>query len=170
MVSMMGILSGATPLIVDVRQPGGRPPALARDHRRPRLRRRTRNQRACRTLDAHSKTGASGREPTTPPHEPAEPVGCENSIMLLTWEFTGRLATPQWVLPRLGECVLRLVQRMEFAAELENATRPRTRRCRTAGQGRGRVLTAHTLLWLRSDIEKWARGRVRVKRGRPSKR
>ena len=26
------------------------------------------------------------------------------------------------------------------------------------------------LLWLRSDIEKWARGRVRVKRGRPSKR
>jgi hypothetical protein len=28
---------------------------------------------------------------------------------------------------------------MGFAAELEDATRPRTRRCRTAGQGRGRV-------------------------------
>jgi hypothetical protein len=61
------------------------------------------------------------------------PVGCENSITLLTWEFTGRLATPQWALSRLGECVLRLVQRMGFAAELEDATRPRTRRCRTAG-------------------------------------
>ena len=60
-------------------------------------------------------------------------VGCENSITLLTWEFTGRLATPQWALPRLGECVLRLVQRMGFAAELEDATRPRTRRCRTCG-------------------------------------
>ena len=71
-------------------------------------------------------------------------VGCENSITLLTWEFTGRLATPQWALPRLGECVLRLVQRMGFAAELEDATRPRTRRYRTAGQGRGRVLTSHT--------------------------
>ena len=70
-------------------------------------------------------------------------MGCENSITLLTWEFTGRLATPQWALPRLGECVLRLVQRMGFAAELEDATRPRTRRCRTAGQGRGRVLTPH---------------------------
>jgi hypothetical protein len=66
-----------------------------------------------------------------------ELVECENSITLLTWEFTGRLATPQWALPRLGECVLRLVQRMGFAAELEDATRPRTRRCRTAGQGRG---------------------------------
>src|SRR5450759_1671938 len=71
------------------------------------------------------------------------PVGCDNSITRLTWEFTGRLATPQWALPRLGECVLRLVQRMGFTAELEDATRPRTRRCRTAGQGRGRVLTPH---------------------------
>ena len=43
-------------------------------------------------------------------------MGCENSITLLTWEFTGRLATPQWALPRLGECVLRPVQRMGFAA------------------------------------------------------
>ena len=34
---------------------------------------------------------------------------------------------------------------MRFAAELEDATRPRTRRCRTAGQGRGRVLTPHTV-------------------------
>src|SRR5450759_668836 len=72
------------------------------------------------------------------------PVGCENSITLLTWEFTGRLATPQWALPRLGECVLRLVQPMGFAGELEDATRPRTRRCRTPGQGRDRVLTPHT--------------------------
>jgi hypothetical protein len=52
--------------------------------------------------------------------------------------ITGRLATPQWALPRLGECVLRLVQRMGFAAELEDATRPRTRPCRTAGQGRAK--------------------------------
>src|ERR1019366_7269781 len=72
------------------------------------------------------------------------PVGCENSVTLLTWEFTGRWATPQWALPRLGECVLRLVQRVGFAAELEDATRPRTRRYRTAGQGRGRVLTSQT--------------------------
>src|ERR1019366_6132908 len=72
------------------------------------------------------------------------PVGCENSVTLLTWEFTGRLATPQWALPRLGECVLRLVQRMGFAAELEHTPRPRPRRYRPAGQGRGRVLTSHT--------------------------
>jgi hypothetical protein len=63
------------------------------------------------------------------------PAGCDNSITRLTWEITGTLATPQWALPRLGECVLRLVQRMGFTAELEDATRPRTRRCRTAGQG-----------------------------------
>jgi hypothetical protein len=49
-------------------------------------------------------------------------MGCENSITLLTWEFTGRLATPQWALPRLGECVLRPVQPMGFAAKLEDAT------------------------------------------------
>jgi hypothetical protein len=49
-------------------------------------------------------------------------VGCGNSITRLTWEFTGRLATPQWALPRLGECVLRLVQWMGVAAELEDAT------------------------------------------------
>jgi hypothetical protein len=32
----------------------------------------------------------------------SRPVGCGNSITLLTWEFTGRLATPQWASPRLG--------------------------------------------------------------------
>jgi hypothetical protein len=92
-----------------------------------------------RPLTGQEETAGQGRDRVL------TPVGCGNSITLLTWEFTGRLATPQWASPRLGECVLRLVQRMGFTAELEDATRPRTRRCRTAGQGRGRVLTPHTL-------------------------
>jgi hypothetical protein len=39
-------------------------------------------------------------------------VGCEKSITLLTWEFTGRLAAPQWcgvpLLSRGVSCALTL--------------------------------------------------------------
>ncbi len=69
------------------------------------------------TNKARPKASQSRLETTeTLDHSDYQAVGCGNSITLLTWEFTGRLATPQWALPRLGECVLRLVQ-------LEDATR-----------------------------------------------